>query len=259
LPLPSSEAIVALMPNQITPEIEPASLRPGSQHNLRGRKCMICSLPLKAREPIDELLRRGDKVASVIAWSANQFKAEGVDKIPMGSFYEHRKRHIQLVDRAANKLSDGQRMQHKSVKLARAVIAGETVDPIQYFGPQQIAEDLKKTSDRLHTAADDALLEKQHSSLASLSSALIRATEVRGKMGGSIAEKTEFNVNLSIQDLHQRLDGLLANPADNRQDAARALLGLAPPPPAESPVFMPDTSTDDPLTIDAETDQSEPK
>src|SRR5262245_31245014 len=100
------------------------ALNPGRAGALKGGKCQVCSLSLKTLSAIDERLRRGDRVLEVARWARKLFKGEGLEKITDNTFYRHRQRHVQLVDRAAKKLSDGQRMVHQRVKLARAVLSG---------------------------------------------------------------------------------------------------------------------------------------
>ena len=148
-------------------------------------------------------------------------------------------------------------MQRKQIRLAKAVLE-DKIDPQAYFGPAQLAQDIKRTSDRLETAADDALETKQHSSLASLSGALIRAHELRGKLGGSIRDAGEVNFTITLGELHQRLDGILGTDQGDRHAAARSLLGLAadaPGPRRSRTITNPDDPTNPvgaPLTIDAD-------
>ena len=85
-------------------------------------------------------------------------------------------------------------------------------------------------------------------SLASLSGALIRAVEVRGKMGGAINENPQISLTVSLGELHQRLDGILGSDQAERQNAARNLLGLA------SPAPMPTRAT-----LDAQADPPTPR
>lgn len=236
-----------------TPEIPLNALNPGRDGALKGGKCRICSLSLRTLSAIDEKLRRGDTVLQVAKWARKTFKNEGLDLIKDDIFYRHRQRHVQLVDRAARKLSDGERLQHQKMRLAKAVLE-DRVDPQAYFGPAAIAQDILKTSVRLDLAADDAFVGGEHSALAALSGQLLRSHELRGKLGGTIRDGGEVNLTVTIGELHQKLDGILGANQSERHGAARALLGISGPSSLVNPVETSSDTTDPVggLTIDAE-------
>ncbi|RPJ41042.1 MAG: hypothetical protein EHM21_13750 [Chloroflexi bacterium] len=208
------------------PDAPLASLNPGKGAG-SGRPCAICQLPLKVRSAVEERLLRGDQAKPVWRWAVKTFPAEmaGVTYDPVA---RHKRLHLGSVKRAARKLSDSDKMVRSQLKLARDVLA-DKIDPQSYFSAAAIAQDVKKTSDRLDDAADDAHRTKQHSALASLSGALVRTHELRAKMGGSIRPETEINISIGLEQLHGRLDALIGAPTDNRQTTARGLLGLTPP------------------------------
>ena len=158
-----------------TSEIPLTSLNPGRDGALKGGKCHVCGLPLKILSAIDEKLRRGDAVLPTARWAKKTFKDNApLQAIKEINFYTHRKRYVLRVDRAASKLSDGQRLQHQKMRLAKAVL-DDRLDPQAYFGPAAIAQDIQKTSVRLDLAADAAFNDGEHASLASLSGLLLRS------------------------------------------------------------------------------------
>ena len=201
-----------------------ASLNPGKGAG-GGRRCTICQLPLQIRTAVEERLNRGDAATQIHSWLVKTFPKEAAN-VRYDTIPRHRRTHMAGVSRAAAKLSDAERMLRQRQKLARDVLADKAVDPAVYFGPAALAQDIQKTSARLDLAADDAFLSREHSSLAALSNSLLRAVEIRGKLGGSIADRTEVSLTVSLNDLHARLDNVLAAPAIDRQGSARALLGL---------------------------------
>ena len=206
---------------------EPTSLKPGRENQLSGRPCPICIAPVRVCEAIDELLLRGDKTAAVHRWAVKKFPAE-LGALKYDTFTRHARYHVKAIARAVRKLSDHARLQRKKVDTAQAVLRDE-VDPVSFFGPAEIARDVSKTEKRLDIAADDAFSTRQHSALASLSSALLRSHELRAKMGGSIRPDVEVNISLGLEQLHGRLDQLVGAPTGDRQNTARSLLGLASP------------------------------
>jgi len=235
----------------------PTPTKPGKKGAKTGALCRICSFPHKLRSEIDQKLIAGDRAIAVYRWAQKTFPAE-MAGISDDSFYRHRNQHIKSIVRAARKLSDSARIQREKIDLAKSVLKGD-IDPQAYFSPAEIARDVKKTSDRLDDAADDAHKTRQHSALASLSGALVRTHELRAKMGGSIQDKTEITVSVALSDVHQRLDALIGAPTDNRQTTARGLLGLLPPsdplPGRRRPIKdldqLSNPGGDSPLTIDA--------
>ena len=209
------------MPTITTP------LNPGKAGAKTGHPCRACALPHKILETVDSKLRMGEKARHVHTWLRKNFPTEAA-RVSYDILASHNRRHVRLIDRAAGRLSDAQRMRRERIDLSKAVLAGE-VDPQAYFGPAALAADLQKTSARLDLAADEAFVDGEHSALAALSNSLLRAVEIRGKLGGSIADRTELNVTVSLSDLHARLDGILVRPGADRQLAARDLLGLPTP------------------------------
>ncbi|MGO4438445.1 hypothetical protein [Rhizobium sp. RAF56] len=106
-------------------------------------------------------------------------------------------------------------------------ILNDEIDPSSYFGAASIASDVKRASDRLEVAADAALDDGLFPALAALSGVLVRTTELRAKMGGNIAEAPALNLVLNINQLHEKLDGILSGDHADRQNAAKALLGIS--------------------------------
>ena len=208
-------------------------LNPGKAGAKTGHPCRACALPHKILETVDSKLRAGEKTRHVHTWLLKNFPTEAA-RVSYDILASHHRRHIKLIDRAATRLSDAQRLRRERIDLSKAVLKGE-VDPQAYFGPAALAADLQKTSVRLDLAADEAFVDGEHSALSALSNSLLRAVEIRGRLGGSIADKNEINLNVTIADLHQKLDGVLTRPGVDRQLAARDLLGLPSPDPAQSP------------------------
>ena len=234
-------------------QITPTALAPGKAGAKTGHPCRACALPHKILETVDSKLRMGEKTRHVHIWLLKTFPVEAA-RVSYDILASHHRRHVKLIDRAAGRLSDAQRMRRERIDLSKAVLAG-TVDPQAYFSPASIAQDLAKTSKRLDSAADEAFLDGEHNALAALSNSLLRSHELRGRLGGSIAT-AEVSVTVSLQDLHARLDNVLAIPAGDRQASARALLGLPAPDPASQPVFTGVDAASSPpefaRTIDAE-------
>ena len=217
------------------------SLNPGKAAG-GGRPCMICRLPLKVRQAVEERLMRGDKATEIFRWLTKTFPAEAA-RVKYDAVARHGRIHLPQLNRAAQKLSDGERMQREKLKLARDVLADKAIDPQAYFGPAAIAQDIQKTSVRLDLAAEDAFVDGEHASLASLSGQLLRSAELRAKMGGSIQDRTEVNLSVTLGELHARLDGILGADQAERQHAARTLLGIAAPGPdlaSAVPTLTPD-------------------
>jgi hypothetical protein len=158
--------------------------------------------------------------------------------------YQHNRRHVKLISRAASKLSDAQRERRETVDVAREVVNSDTWDPIHYLQPSAIARDVKRTADRLETAADDALATRQFTALANTSGALLRSHELRGRLSGAIADTTHVNVRVDVAALGNRVLDALSDSPDERERVAMSLLrgngpslpgvdlGLAQPPPA---------------------------
>ena len=186
-------------------------------------------MPLKAREAINARMLRGDRVSDIQRWAVASFPGIGLEKLLPDNFYQHRRRHVRPVERAARKLSDADRMVRKQIRLAKDVLE-DKIDPQAYFGAASLANDIHKTEQRLDVAADQAFLAHQHVSLAQLSNGLLRSAELRGKLGGLLERQQELNITVSLGELHQRLDEVLPLPPADRQNAARALLGMAPMP-----------------------------
>jgi hypothetical protein len=241
------------MATTIPPAYDP--LKPGRAGALKGGRCAICSAPLQLREAIEQRILDGEPVKTIGTWASKTFpELKGIN---YHSYWRHFRRHFKPMMRAAQKLSDAERMQRKQIRLAKSVLA-DKVDPMAYFAPAALAQDIQRTSARLEVAADYALESKQHSALASLSSTLIRAHELRGKLGGSIRDASEVNLNISLGELHQRLDEILGTDQSDRHAAARSLLGLsadAAAPARAQTIINPDAQTNPagaPLTIDAD-------
>lgn len=93
----------------------------------------------------------------------------------------HRVDHIEAPARAvAAAAAKG----HDKAKERQALAAATADDARVWLTLGSIAGDLKKVHDRLDQAAEEAAADKQRMALSSLSGQLIRASEVRAKLGG---------------------------------------------------------------------------
>ena len=128
-------------------QITPTALAPGKAGAKTGHPCRACALPHKILETVDSKLRMGEKTRHVHIWLLKTFPVEAA-RVSYDILASHHRRHVKLIDRAAGRLSDAQRMRRERIDLSKAVLAG-TVDPQAYFSPASIAQDLAKTSKRL--------------------------------------------------------------------------------------------------------------
>ncbi|MGO4440301.1 hypothetical protein [Rhizobium sp. RAF56] len=239
------------MPKKRPITIEPAAARPG-KGTFNGSSCGVCSLPITVLKCVDEMLARGEQVSAVTEWAHKNFPAE-TSHVAYMTFRNHRLNHVDQKVRAFRKLSDAEKQRKAENRLVKKILNDE-VDPQTYFGPAALAHDIQRTTDRLEVAADCALDEGLFPALAALSNTLVRTHELRGKLGGSINEGPQLNVAISIGQLHERLDTILAGDHAERQSAARQLLGISIQSNPAMPVME---DPDDDRVIDGELEQSD--
>jgi hypothetical protein len=237
--------------------VDPSAHHPGSNAHA-SLACGVCALPLTIKSAIDELLMRREQIASTRAWALKNFPDE-VAGLSYRQFYNHAREHVQVKVRAMAKLSDADKMNKREVKLAKKILNDE-VDPQTYFAPAQLAVDIKRTSDRLETASDMAMHDGQFGPLASLGGVLVRTMELRGRLGGAISERPEMNVVVSISQIHEKLDGILSGDHADRQNAAKALLGITTTAGSWSgPVVDASLEDDDALALEAQRVDPKPR
>jgi hypothetical protein len=129
---------------------------------MTGRPCHCCSLPYAVRTELDRRLMAGESPRHAHRWLVDAHKVSWAER----ATYDHRKRHVQLLSRAARRISEGAQQSRDQVAVAKAVVVGN-FDAIGYLQPAAIAKDIKTTSDRLETAAADAAHAKLYTPLAS--------------------------------------------------------------------------------------------
>lgn len=212
------------MPRKRPITIEPAARKPG-RGIFNGNSCAVCSLPITVLKCVDEMFARGEQITAVRDWARKNFPAE-TSSISYMQFRGHKLNHVDQKIRAVRKLSDAEKQRKAENRLTKAILNDE-IDPSSYFGAASIASDVKRASDRLEVAADAALDDGLFPALAALSGVLVRTTELRAKMGGNIAEAPALNLVLNINQLHEKLDGILSGDHADRQNAAKALLGIS--------------------------------
>jgi hypothetical protein len=186
-----------------------------------GRPCSICSLPFDIRKSLDEKLRLGQSTASVHRWLSEVHKVS----IPLRSVYNHNTAHVKLISRAATKLSDAQRERKEQLATARAVLHDPDWDAQAYLLPAAISRDIFTTSRRLDLAAEDAFETRQHASLAQLSAQLLRSSELRGKLGGTISDASQVALQVNIGQLTSKVVEAMESDPEKRREVALTLLG----------------------------------
>ena len=184
-----------------TPSTPLISLNPGKRAG-NGRPCIICQLPLKVRSALEERINRGEAIKPVLLWAQKVFPEAAALK------YDATARHFRLhtapMRRAAKKLSDADRMVRSQI--GWRVMCWLTRSIRRRISPLQRSPRIsRKPAPAWMRPANSAFADGEHASLASLSGQLLRATELRAKMGGSIREAGEVNLNVTIADLHARL------------------------------------------------------
>ncbi len=138
---------------------------------MAGRPCSICKSTEKARIATE----------MIAAGASDQAVADRLG-VARTSVLRHRHAHIvapakALVD-AANKGRDA------AEQRAQVMAAAEAGDPSAFVALTAIVADLRKVHARLERQADAAEQDNQRLAVASLSSAQLRAAEVRAKIGG---------------------------------------------------------------------------
>lgn len=215
-----------------------------------GAACWTCALPYKIGKELTAKIASEPSLKAVHRWLVKTYPKEA-GRIGYAALAQHYRLHVNIQNRAIRKLSDHERAIKERIKLSNAVLKGEAVDPVVFFSPSEIARDVSKTVVRLDVAATESLVDNDRQSLAQLSNSLLRAHELRGKLGGAIKSDQDINISVAVGQVTARLDAVLSDPAVNRAAAARQLLAL-PEPPTSDPAQTFQVSAFDSSIIDAE-------
>jgi hypothetical protein len=198
-----------------------------------GRPCSVCSLAFDIRKEADRRLMAGDTAASVHRWLSATHKIV----IPLRTLHNHNSRHVRMIARAAAKLSDAQRERKDQVETARAVVERQDWDAMAYLQPSAISKDIFRTSQRLDAAAETAFIDREHASLAQLSAQLLRSSELRGRLGGTISDASQVALQVNIGQLTSKVVEAMESDPEKRRSVALTLMGGPAPASALDPVL----------------------
>jgi hypothetical protein len=198
-----------------------------------GRPCSVCSLAFDIRKEADRRLMAGDTAASVHRWLSATHKIV----IPLRTLHNHNSRHVRMIARAAAKLSDAQRERKDQVETARAVVERQDWDAMAYLQPSAISKDIFRTSQRLDAAAETAFIDREHASLAQLSAQLLRSSELRGRLGGTISDASQVALQVNIGQLTSKVVEAMESDPEKRRSVALSLMGGPAPASALDPVL----------------------
>ena len=153
-----------------------------------ARNCLICSDPSKLR------------IAAEMVAAGATYRVIS-ERLQVGRMvvYRHAKNHIAAPARAILAAADkGAEVREQR---ERAVALAEQGDPASWLSLAEIVSDLRRVHTRLEQQADAAAEENQRLAVSSLSSAQLRAAEVRARLGsvGSYAPQKNQGSDSPVQ------------------------------------------------------------